>query len=218
MNPTAGTNSPTGNEQRISPLNHSWAKVIKRAMDLLVSCLFLFTLFPFVFLIVGIGIKLSSPGPVLFRQERTGKDGKTFYILKFRSLKAIVNEDDTCPYNETFFGNFLRKSWIDELPQFINVLRGDMSLVGPRPYMVLHTEEYKKRIDNYMMRHICKPGITGWAQANGLRGEIKTPEQLVERFEYDQWYIENWSLYLDLKILLKTVFDFLTFANAKGKP
>ena len=199
------------------PLSDTYNRLVKRACDILISGIVLITIYPVVWLIVAVGTKISSPGPVLFRQQRTGSNGKPFTMLKFRSMKVNADadkiqatEDDP---RKTKFGDFLRRSSIDELPQFINVFRGDMSVVGPRPHMELHTEIYSKLVDEYLVRHLCKPGITGWAQVNGCRGETKTVEDMAERVKKDIWYIENWSLLLDLRIILKTVLN--VFAGDK---
>lgn len=198
---------PTFSFQR-DPLSDPMNSFIKRTFDILASGLFLCTLFPFIYLFVFIGTKLTSPGPVFFRQKRTGMNGDEFECLKFRSMK--VNKDsDTLQATKddprkTKFGDFLRKSSLDELPQFINVFRGDMSIVGPRPHMVKHTEEYSELIDKYMVRHFVKPGITGWAQVTGFRGETKELAQMEGRIKADIWYIEHWSFILDIIIIVKT--------------
>lgn len=184
-------------------------RFIKRTFDIFCSSLFLFTIFPFIYLFVAIVIKITSPGPVFFKQKRNGINGKEFYCYKFRSMKVNA-QADTLQATEhdprkTKFGDFMRKTNIDELPQFINVLKGDMSLVGPRPHMVKHTEEYSALIGKYMVRHLIKPGITGWAQVTGCRGETKELYQMEERVKRDIWYVENWSFWLDLRIMYLTV-------------
>ena len=190
-----------------SPLMQPYNKLIKRLFDLVVSsvaCLFVIPLT----LVVGMIIKIQSPGPVFFCQQRTGLNGKTFWCYKFRSMH--VNKDaDSKQATENDprkfpFGNFIRKYNIDELPQFFNVLIGNMSLVGPRPHMLAHTEMYGKLIDKYMVRHFCKPGITGWAQVTGCRGETKELWQMEERIQRDIWYMEHWNIGLDLKIIAMT--------------
>lgn len=191
-----------------NPLQNSVNKAIKRLFDIVMSIIFLIPtalIFPFVFLI----IKIQSPGPILFRQKRTGLDGKDFDMLKFRSMhvnkdadKLQATKDDPRKYP---FGNFMRKSNIDELPQFLNVLKGDMSIVGPRPHMLLHTEIYSELIDKYMVRHFVKPGLTGWAQVTGFRGETKELWQMEGRVKRDIWYMENWSIWLDIRIIWMTV-------------
>lgn len=199
---------------RDEPLNNPMSKILKRLFDIVVSFLFLCTLYPFVFLFVWIGDKVTgSKGPVYFRQSRTGYNGRNFRIYKFRSMK--VNDDaDTLQATiddprKTKFGDFLRRTSIDELPQFINVLLGDMSIVGPRPHMEHHTEIYSGLISDYMVRHLAKPGITGWAQVNGCRGETKTVQEMADRVEHDIWYIEHWTPLLDAEIILKTCWQVL---------
>ena len=151
------------------------------------------------------------PGPLFFKQKRTGYDGKAFYCYKFRSMK-INKEADTLQAVKddprvTKWGRFIRHTNIDELPQFINVLKGDMSLVGPRPHMLAHTDYYSSLISDYMIRHYVKPGITGWAQTHGERGETKTVDDMKRRVKRDIWYIEHWSFWLDIQIICKTVTD-----------
>lgn len=198
---------------REEPMDGMVGKIYRRAFSLLVSTLFLCTLYPFIFVFAAIGIKLSSPGPIYFKQKRTGYSGKSFYIYKFRSMKSN-SEADTLQATEddprkTKFGDFLRRTSIDEFPQFINVFKGDMNIVGPRPHMEHHTEVYSKLIEDYMLRHLAKPGITGWAQITGFRGETKTTEQMAERIKRDIWYIENWTPLLDIEIIFKTIWQML---------
>lgn len=190
------------------PLSRIGNQVVKRTFDILFSlvvCILLLPLIP----IIALCIELQSRGPIFFRQERTGINGKTFTCLKFRSMH--VNKDaDTVQATKNdprkfAFGEFMRKTNIDELPQFFNVLKGDMSVVGPRPHMLHHTEIYGKLIDKYMVRHFCRPGITGWAQVTGSRGETKELWQMEERIKKDIWYIENWSFWLDIRIIFMTV-------------
>ncbi|MGL5893358.1 MAG: sugar transferase [Bacteroidales bacterium] len=156
-------------------------------------------------------IKSSSPGPIFFKQTRTGLNGADFTCYKFRTMhvnsQADTQQAEKNDPRKTRLGNFLRKSSIDELPQFINVLLGDMSVVGPRPHMLRHTEEYSAIIDRYMVRHLIKPGITGWAQVNGFRGETKTLKQMESRIKRDVWYLENWSFLLDVRIILLTILN-----------
>ena len=158
--------------------------------------------------ILSLLVKITSKGPVLFVQKRSGKDGRVFNCYKFRSMHVNTDSDvKAASKNDkrtTKLGRFLRKTNLDELPQFYNVLKGDMSIVGPRPHMLSHTEQYRTIISKYMVRHFIKPGITGWAQVNGLRGDL-TGNKMNERVKYDIWYMENWSWLLDLKIVLKTV-------------
>ncbi len=191
----------------LEPLMKPANKFIKRTFDILFSLVvlvFLAVLTPFIALI----IKIQSPGPVFFRQARTGLNGRNFNCYKFRSMH--VNKDaDLIQATEHdprkfAFGNIMRKSNIDELPQFFNVLIGDMSIVGPRPHMLHHTEVYRELIDTYMVRHFVKPGITGWAQVTGFRGETKELWQMKGRVKRDIWYIENWTIWLDLIIIWKT--------------
>ena len=161
-------------------------------------------------LLISIGVKLSSPGPVIFKQYRHGIDGCKINVYKFRSMKVHQEGDDSVTQATkgderiTRFGNFLRRTSLDELPQFFNVIQGKMSIVGPRPHAVLHNEHYKDIVESYMKRHKVKPGITGWAQVNGYRGETDTVDKMQKRVEYDLFYIENWSLLFDLKIILLT--------------
>ena len=198
------------------PLNKFDNRLIKRTFDVVMSGLFLCTAFPFIYLIVGGIIKITSPGPIFFKQKRNGINGKEFWCYKFRSMKVNKDADKVQATKndprKTKFGDFMRKTNIDELPQLINVFIGDMSLVGPRPHMLKHTEEYSALIDNYMVRHLMKPGITGWAQVTGFRGETKELYQMEGRVQADIWYMEHWSFLLDLFIIYKT------FANVvKGE-
>ncbi len=197
---------------RKEPLENLSNKFIKRAFDILFSAVaLLFS--PIIFVPVAIAIKCTSPGPVFFRQKRTGIKGKDFYCYKFRTMR-VNNDSDSLQAaqddpRKTKLGEFLRRTSIDELPQFWNVLKGDMSVVGPRPHMIKHTEDYSKLIESYMLRHLVKPGITGWAQVNGYRGETKELWQMEKRVEYDVWYIENWDFFLDMKIIYMTIFNAL---------
>lgn len=192
------------------PLTHLSNRVIKRAFDIVFSSLFLI-FSPLIFIPVGIAIKISSPGPIFFRQKRTGYRGRDFYCYKFRTMRVNANADSQQATKDdprkTRLGNFLRRTSIDELPQFINVFLGDMSIVGPRPHMLLHTEEYSRLIKKYMVRHYIKPGITGWAQINGYRGQTEELWMMERRVEHDVWYIENWSTMLDIKIILRTIYN-----------
>lgn len=195
---------------RPHPLSNPINQFVKRAFDLAISSLVL--LFsPIIFIPIAIGIKLSSPGPVFFKQERTGYRGRSFMCYKFRSMR-VNDKSDTLQATKddprkTKFGNFLRKTSLDELPQFINVFLGEMSIVGPRPHMVQQTKEYSELIDKYMLRHTIKPGITGWAQVNGFRGPTDELWMMEKRVEYDVWYAENWNFMLDIKIMFLTVFN-----------
>ncbi len=191
-----------------SPLEEPLNRLLKRVADILLSTIFLIPtalLLPFIAII----IKCQSPGPVFFRQRRTGLNGRDFYCYKFRSMHVNVDADRlqaTKDDPRTFsFGTFMRKTNLDELPQFWNVLFGDMSIVGPRPHMLAHTEQYDKIIDTYMVRHFIKPGVTGWAQVTGFRGETRELWQMEGRVERDIWYIQHWSFWLDLRIIWMTV-------------
>lgn len=192
-----------------NPQNHFCNRVVKRIFDVAFSSLFLVCLFPFILLIVAVVTKITMPGPIFFRQKRNGLDGREFYCLKFRSMRENDEADRVQATRDdprvTRWGKFMRGHNIDEFPQFWNVLKGDMSIVGPRPHMKKHTEEYRKIIDKYMIRHWVKPGITGWSQINGFRGETKEKRDMECRIYGDIWYIENWSFGLDLYIIYKTV-------------
>lgn len=199
--------------RREEPLSIPGNKFAKRIFDIFVSSLFLLTVFPWVYIIIGIIIKIKSPGPIFFKQDRTGLDGKIFKCYKFRTMKVNddadkvqATEDDPRKYP---FGDFMRRTNIDELPQFINVFRGEMSVVGPRPHMLRHTEEYSRIINKFMVRHLAKPGITGLAQVSGFRGETRYIEQMEGRVKLDIEYIENWTMLLDIKIIAKTVINML---------
>lgn len=193
-----------------NPLKSWHNRLLKRAFDILVSGTFLL-FYPLIYIPVAIGIKLSSPGPVYFRQKRTGYLGRDFDCLKFRTMKVNADSDKAQATQDdprkTKFGAFLRKTSIDELPQFINVFKGDMSIIGPRPHMLKHTKDYSRLVDRYMVRHAIKPGITGWAQVNGYRGLTDELWKMERRVEYDVWYIEHWSFLLDLKIMFRTVWN-----------
>jgi putative colanic acid biosysnthesis UDP-glucose lipid carrier transferase len=183
--------------------------LMKRASDIVLSSIILVLIAP-ILAAVAIGVKLSSPGPAIFRQKRNGLDGDEITVYKFRSMRAqdngaVVKQATRNDSRITPFGAFLRKSSLDELPQFVNVLQGRMSIVGPRPHAVAHNEQYRELIRAYMVRHKVKPGITGWAQVNGLRGETDTVDKMKARVEYDLEYLRNWSLGLDLQIILRTV-------------
>jgi len=195
---------------RNNPLTSAVNRAVKRLFDITVSSIMLL-ISPLWLLPVAIAIKITSPGPVFFRQRRTGYRGKEFTCWKFRTMR-VNNTSDTAQASKddprkTRLGNFLRRTSIDELPQFFNVFIGDMSVVGPRPHMLIHTVQYSKLINKYMVRHLIKPGITGWAQVNGYRGQTEKLWQMERRVEYDVWYIENWSFLLDLKIVIRTIFN-----------
>ena len=194
---------------RPDPLSRIGNKALKRAFDIVFSLTFLCTLFPIIFVVVAAITKITMPGPIFFRQKRNGLNDKEFYCYKFRSMKVNAQADTLQATKDdprkTKWGNIMRKTNIDELPQFINVLLGDMSIVGPRPHMLKHTEEYSKLINKYMVRHLVKPGITGWSQVTGYRGETKELKDMEGRIRGDIWYIEHWSFGLDLFIIYKTV-------------
>lgn len=183
--------------------------MLKRLSDIVLSIIILLLVFP-VLLVIAVLVKLTSPGPVIFKQRRYGLDGKEILVYKFRSMKvtedgAKVQQAQKNDSRITPLGAFLRKSSLDELPQFVNVLQGRMSIVGPRPHAVSHNEMYRKLIKGYMVRHKVKPGITGWAQVNGFRGETETLDKMQGRIDYDLDYLRNWSLRLDLYIIFKTI-------------
>ena len=195
--------------RREEPLRKDSNKLAKRIFDIIFSSFVLLLIFPWIFIFVSVMIKIQSPGPIFFLQERTGLDGKIFKCIKFRSMKVNNDADEiqaTKNDPRKFpFGDFMRKTNIDELPQFINVFLGDMSVVGPRPHMLKHTAEYSKLINHFMVRHFAKPGITGLAQVSGFRGETRYIDQMEGRVKKDIEYIENWTFLLDLKIIVKTV-------------
>jgi len=191
-----------------SPM-YGWSVILKRLSDMLVATIALLITSPLL-LLISVIIKLTSSGPVLFKQRRYGLDGREITVYKFRSMSVCEDGDDIPQAQKsdpriTPFGTFLRKTSLDELPQFLNVLQGRMSVVGPRPHAVTHNEEYKKVVKSYMLRHKVKPGITGWAQVNGWRGETDTLEKIEKRVEHDLYYIENWSVWLDIKIMWLTI-------------
>ena len=198
---------PTLTVQR-RPLS-GWGAPVKRAEDVLLSLLLLVLLAP-ALLVIALLVKIDSPGPVFFRQERYGFNSNRIMVYKFRSMHHDPSPNPSVPQAQrndprvTRLGAMLRRTSLDELPQLFNVLRGDMSLIGPRPHATAHNEKYGRLINGYLARHRMKPGITGWAQVNGLRGETETTEQMRRRLEYDLFYIANWSLLLDIKILLTT--------------
>ncbi len=192
--------------------------LVKRLSDIVLALAILVFISPLM-LAIAIGVKRSSPGPVLFKQRRYGLDGREIIVYKFRTMTVVEDGDVIRQATKddpriTRFGAYLRRTSLDELPQFINVLQGRMSVVGPRPHAVAHNEMYRKLIKGYMIRHKVKPGITGWAQVNGLRGETDTLDKMKARIEHDLAYLRNWSLQLDLQIVLKTVFVVLKKQNA----
>lgn len=196
---------------RSEPLENNWNKQMKRGFDVVFSFVVLVTLFPVLTVLLGLLIKLESRGPVFFKQLRTGKDRKPFFCYKFRSM-TINRDSDFVQATKgdvrlTRIGSFMRKTSLDEIPQFLNVLRGEMSIVGPRPHMLQHSEEYSKIISKFYVRHFVKPGITGWAQVRGYRGATEDPSLMEKRVEHDVWYLENWNFWLDLKIVVLTVLN-----------
>lgn len=192
--------------------------VLKRAEDIIIGSGIL-ALIAFPMLLIAVCLKITSTGPIIFKQARYGLDGRKITIYKFRSMSTQENSVDIKQAIKgdnriTPFGAFLRRTSLDELPQFINVLQGRMSIVGPRPHAVAHNEQYRKLIEGYMLRHKVKPGITGWAQINGFRGETETVNKMVKRVEYDLDYIHRWSVWLDIKIIIATVFKVFVDKNA----
>jgi len=184
-------------------------ELVKRISDIVLGTIILIFISPML-LAIAIGVKLTSSGPVIFKQRRNGLDGGEIVVYKFRSMTAqdngpVVRQAIKDDPRITRFGAFIRRTSLDELPQFINVLQGRMSIVGPRPHAVAHNEEYRRLIKAYMVRHKVKPGITGWAQVNGHRGETDTIEKMQARVEYDLEYLRNWSLGLDLQIIVRTI-------------
>ena len=189
---------------RATPLDNIALAALKRTMDIVGAAVLLVVLSP-LFLIIAIGVRCSGPGPVLFKQERVGKNKKSFTMLKFRSMRTDIDHNgwsqDRDP-RKTKFGSFIRKFSLDELPQLVNVLKGEMSLVGPRPELPVYVQQFKEEVPLYLIRQQVRPGMTGWAQVHGLRGDTS----IEDRVEYDIWYIQNWGLGLDLRILLMTAF------------
>lgn len=203
---------------RTDKLNEFHWRLIKRAFDTIFSLLLFIFVFSWLFPIIALIIKLTSPGKVFFMQERWGRNNKKFYAYKFRSMKdGLKDVDENGKYLQakkedpriTKIGKILRKTNLDELPQFINVLKGEMSIVGPRPHPTPLNLESKEKIRYYMLRHLVKPGITGWAQINGCRGETETEEKMQRRVDHDLWYIENWSFWLDIQIIILTIWNML---------
>jgi putative colanic acid biosynthesis UDP-glucose lipid carrier transferase len=192
--------------------------LIKRVSDIVLASAILALILPLM-LVIAIGVKLSSPGPALFKQRRYGLDGKEILVYKFRTMTVledgnVIKQATRNDGRVTRFGAFLRQFSLDELPQFFNVLQGRMSVVGPRPHAVAHNEMYRRLIKGYMIRHKVRPGITGLAQVNGLRGQTDTLDKMQSRIEHDLDYLRNWSLQLDLQIVVKTVFVLLKKQDA----
>ena len=194
---------------RVEPLEDIANRIKKRLFDLFFSSIMIILILSWILPLVSLIIMITSRGPGLFIQVRSGRNNKVFRCLKFRTLKinreADIRQVTINDSRMTRFGRILRKTNLDELPQFLNVFLGEMSVVGPRPHMIKHTEVYSRMFNEYMVRHFVKPGITGWAQINGFRGEIRREEQLRKRIEHDIWYMENWSLWLDAKIIILTI-------------
>ena len=190
-------------------LDYRCNQMLKRSFDIVFSLCFLCLVFPFVLLFVFIMTECTMPGKLFFVQKRTGLNGKTFKCYKFRSMRQNPHSEERQAIKGdervTRWGYIMRKTSLDETPQFINVLLGDMSIVGPRPHMLKHTDEFTEMVDGYMLRHQVKPGVTGWSQVNGYRGEIKKLEDIQNRVKFDLWYIDNWSFMLDLRIIFKTM-------------
>ena len=198
---------------RSEPLQDVGNRFKKRILDVIISLFVVIFILSWMIPLIGFLIMLESRGPIFFKQARTGKNNQPFYCLKFRSMRPNKDADAiqaTKGDNRvTRIGKILRKTSLDEFPQFINVLKGEMSLVGPRPHMVKHTDDYSRVVEQYMIRHFLKPGITGWAQVNGFRGEITAPNQIKMRVQNDLWYLENWNVWLDIKILFLTVYTII---------
>ena len=198
---------------RSEPLQAFESRLKKRLFDIVVSSFVIVFILSWLYPLIALLIKMDSKGPVLFRQQRSGEYNQAFWCLKFRSMKVNKESDLKQAHKGddriTRIGSILRKTSIDEFPQFFNVLLGEMSIVGPRPHMLRHTAQYSAIISKYMIRQFAKPGITGWAQVNGYRGETKIVKQMEERVEHDIWYLENWSLMLDVKVIFMTIINVL---------
>lgn len=191
------------------PLDDPINKFIKRGFDIMLALVVLVFILSWLTPLIFMLIQFESKGPVFFMQKRNGLDYREFYCYKYRSMKPSTSGQQTTKGDArvTRVGKFIRKTSIDELPQFINVLKGDMSVVGPRPHMVKHNEDFAQKVDKFMVRHFVKPGITGLAQVSGFRGEIETNKDIVNRVKYDIFYVENWSILLDIKIIILTVLN-----------
>jgi putative colanic acid biosynthesis UDP-glucose lipid carrier transferase len=193
------------------PMDEPFNKFVKRSFDIFLSIFIIVGVLSWLTPILGLIIKLESRGPVFFKQKRNGLDYQEFYCYKFRSMRpnptAHLHQVSKNDPRITRIGRIIRKTSIDELPQFINVLKGEMSVVGPRPHMVSHTHMYAEKIDKFMVRHFVKPGITGLAQVSGFRGEVEDDNHIINRVKYDIFYLENWSLFLDIKIVFQTIFN-----------
>ncbi|MBM75353.1 MAG: undecaprenyl-phosphate glucose phosphotransferase [Proteobacteria bacterium] len=195
--------------------------ILKRIEDIILGIIIL-CIISIPLLFISLGVKLSSPGPVLFKQRRYGLDGKIIWVWKFRSMSVTEDSEKNIKQatkndaRVTKFGAFLRRTSLDELPQFFNVLTGSMSIVGPRPHAIAHNEHYRKIVDGYMLRHMIKPGVTGWAQVNGWRGETDTIEKMEKRVEFDIYYMRNWSIPFDLQIIMMTALSEFVGVGKKG--
>jgi len=196
---------------RTIPLDDPFSSILKRLFDIVFSLGVIIFILSWLTPLIALVIKVESNGPIFFTQLRNGYNFKSFRCFKFRSMVINPNADLVQVSRDddrvTMFGQLLRKTSLDEMPQFFNVLLGDMSVVGPRPHMLSHTEMYAKKIDKFMVRHFVKPGITGLAQVSGYRGEVESDEDIIGRVQHDIFYIENWSFFLDLKIIFQTFFN-----------
>ena len=199
---------------RSEPLDDVGNRIKKRVIDIAISFFVVVFILSWLVPLLGLLIFLESRGPIIFSQLRSGKNNKGFNCYKFRSMRVNIESDERqATKNDsriTKIGRFIRKTSLDEFPQFLNVLKGEMSLVGPRPHMLKHTTDYSKLVDQFMIRQFLKPGITGWAQVNGFRGEITDQEQIKMRVNNDLWYLENWTIWLDLRIIFLTVYKVFT--------
>jgi len=198
---------------RSEPLENILNRIVKRLFDYGFTLLLFITVLWWLLPLIALLVKITSKGPIFFRQQRTGFMNTPFTVFKFRTMYVNTDSDSRQASSNderiTPLGKFLRKTSLDELPQFVNVLLGHMSVIGPRPHMIRHTEEYSKVIDKFMVRHFVKPGITGWAQVNGFRGETKDPKLMEMRIHADIWYVENWSFLLDLRIIVLTIVNMI---------
>ncbi len=198
---------------RSEPLDDVGNRIKKRALDVVVSFFVIVFILSWMIPLLGLLIFLESRGPIFFTQKRTGKNNMPFNCIKFRSMQSNSESDlkqaTKGDARVTKTGRFIRKTSLDEFPQFLNVFTGEMSVVGPRPHMIKHTNDYSKSVDQYMVRQFLKPGITGWAQINGFRGEITSADQIENRVNKDLWYLENWTLWLDIQIMFLTVYQLL---------
>jgi putative colanic acid biosynthesis UDP-glucose lipid carrier transferase len=193
------------------PIEEPFNKFVKRGFDIALSLIIIVGILSWLTPLLGLIIKLESKGPIFFKQKRNGLDYREFYCYKFRSMRpnpmAHLHQVQKNDPRITRIGRVIRKTSVDELPQFINVLKGEMSVVGPRPHMVSHTHMYAERVDKFMVRHFVKPGITGLAQVSGYRGEVEDQNHIINRVKYDIFYLENWSLFMDIKIVFQTVYN-----------